>query len=310
MRTKSKTRAGTSLAYVERVNLAIDHVIANLDKPLRLTAVAKAAYMSPFHFHRVFQAMVEEPLADFVKRARLDRALVIMAHHPRQPLADVAIKCGFASASDFSRSFKQKFGASPSAFDIRAWRDANRTRLEASIPEWTQSLHLATSNTGTRNPDDFKVRIRELPARTVAYIRVHDPYKGDAVIKAVNRLMEWTEQNDCSDNQWLGYQWENPEVTPLEQCRYHTAVECDKVIPRGEVGRYRFPAMTVAEIEIKGTIDLELRALYWLYGTWLPQSGYVPADQPGFEAWIGKPFAHGMERFEINVQLPIKREAK
>jgi AraC family transcriptional regulator len=44
-----------------------------------------------------------------------------------------------------------------------------------------------------------------------------------------------------------------------------------------------------------------------LYGTWLPGSGYVPDDQPGFEAWIGRPFAHGTEYFEIDAQLPIKR---
>ncbi len=254
--------------------------------------------------------MVGETLADFVKRARLDRAMVMMAHTPRMVLADVAKECGFASASDFSRSFKQKFGAAPSAFDIRAWRDTNRARLEATLPEWTKSLHLAAGSGGDRNPDGFRVVVRELPARTVAYIRVHDPYKGDAVVSAVRRLMEWAERNGCSDGQWLGYQWENPEVTPLEQCRYHAAVECEKVVPRGEVGRYRFPAMTVAQVEVKGDINLELRALYWLYGVWLPQSGYVPADQPGFEAWIGKPFAHGMERFELNVQLPIKRDEK
>jgi hypothetical protein len=32
----------------------------------------------------------------------------------------------------------------------------------------------------------------------------------------------------------------------------------------------------------------------------------VPADQACFEAWIGKPFAHGMERFTLRVQLPIR----
>jgi AraC family transcriptional regulator len=65
--------------------------------------------------------------------------------------------------------------------------------------------------------------------------------------------------------------------------------------------------MIVAQVEVRGGIDLELRALQWLYGTWLPRSGYVPDDQPGFEAWIGRPFAHGTEYFELYAQLPIKR---
>ena len=55
------------------------------------------------------------------------------------------------------------------------------------------------------------------------------------------------------------------------------------------------------------TLRLEARAIDWLYKTWLPSSGYVPDDQPAFEAWIGRPFAHGNEHFELACQLPIKR---
>jgi AraC family transcriptional regulator len=54
-----------------------------------------------------------------------------------------------------------------------------------------------------------------------------------------------------------------------------------------------------------GGIDRELRALDWLYKTWLPSSRFVPDDQPCFEAWHGLPFAHGSEHFDLDVQLPI-----
>ena len=67
------------MAYAERVNHAIDHVVGHLGEPLRLADVARAARLSPFHFHRVFQALVGETLAEFVKRLRLERALVMMA---------------------------------------------------------------------------------------------------------------------------------------------------------------------------------------------------------------------------------------
>jgi len=65
--------------------------------------------------------------------------------------------------------------------------------------------------------------------------------------------------------------------------------------------------MEVAKLEIRGGIDLEMRALDWLFGTWLPRSGYVPTDHPSFEAWIGLPFANGYEHFELEVQLPVVR---
>jgi AraC family transcriptional regulator len=302
------------MAYAERVNLAIDHVVGHLGGPLRLADVARAARLSPFHFHRVFQVLVGETLAEFVKRLRLERALAMMAHAPRSSLTTIALTCGFSSSSDFSRCFKQRYGTAPSAFDITAWREAHGSELQAMVPHSARSTRSGQAGRyhlgrlpAAPNPDGFSVRIRDLPARTVAYIRVLNPYRGDAVAKATQHLITWAERHSLADGQWLGYQWDNPEITSLEDCQYHVAVEADRFVPTGEIGRYEFPPMIVAQVEVRGGIDLELRALQWLYGTWLPRSGYVPDDQPGFEAWIGRPFAHGTEHFELYAQLPIKR---
>jgi AraC family transcriptional regulator len=303
LRRDTKPRSTTPISYAERVNLAIDHVVGHLEEPLRLADVARAAQLSPCHLHRVFQGLVGETLAEFVKRLRLERALVRMAHAPRSSLTTIALTCGFSSSSDFSRCFKQRYGTAPSAFDIKQWREAHGSELQAKLPSRFHLDRLPAA----QNPDEFKVTIRDLPARTVAYIRVLNPYQGDAVANAIKRLIAWAERHSLADGQWLGYQWDNPEITSLEDCQYYIAVEAERFVPRGEIGRFRFPPMTVAQVEIRGGIDLELRALQWLYGTWLPRSRYVPDDQPGFEAWIGRPFAHGTEHFELYVQLPIRR---
>jgi AraC family transcriptional regulator len=93
---------------------------------------------------------------------------------------------------------------------------------------------------------------------------------------------------------------------PLEKCRYDVGVEVPgTVLADAEISINTFPASLIAEIDIKGGIDLVLRALHWLYLTWLPTSGYAPAHQPGFEAFNGRPFAHGMEHFELRIQLPV-----
>jgi AraC family transcriptional regulator len=310
LRTSTAPRETTSTAYVERVNLAVDHIVAHLAEPLRLADVARAARFSPFHFHRVFQALMGETPAEFVKRLRLDKAISAMSLHPpsrRLSLTRVALDCGFSSSSDFSRSFKQRFGASPRGLDLATWRREHRDELESVTARLAGKGRLKRIPSD-RNPDGFKVKIRELPARTVAYIRVSDPYKGDAVIRAIRRLVAWAERRGLADGQWLGYQWENPELVALEKCRYYAAVEADRFTPSGEVGRFAFPPMTVAQVEVRGGVDLELRALQWLFGSWLPRSGYVPDDQPCFESWIGRPLAHGLEHFELHAQLPIRRE--
>lgn len=290
-------------AYVERLNRVLDYIAGNLHRRLKLKDLARIGNFSPFHFHRVFQAMVDETPSEFVKRSRLEKALSMMSLANAPPLTRIAADCGFSSSSDFTRSFKQRYGSAPRVFDMAAWRKRHRGELDSVSPE-------AAKRSLEARPDldaSFRVSIRELPARQVAYIRVDRPYRGDAVFKAIKRLEAWAERNGIADGQWLGYQWENPEIAALDDCRYCCAVEAAGFTVRGEIGRQHFPRMTVAEVEIRGGIDLELRALRWLYGTWLPRSGWFPDDQPGFEAWIGRPFAHGLEHFELNIHLPVRR---
>jgi AraC family transcriptional regulator len=156
-----------------------------------------------------------------------------------------------------------------------------------------------------RNPDGFTVKLRRLPARHVAYVRVANSFRPGAVATAAAGLVRWAEERGLADGQWLGYMWDDPEIVAPEKCRYDLAVEVPRPIRADGVGHLQFPAMQVAEIEIRGGVDLELRAIDWFYRTWLPTSGYVPLEQPAFEAFDGRPFAHGDEYFELRAQFPV-----
>ena len=103
-----------------------------------------------------------------------------------------------------------------------------------------------------------------------------------------------------------------PEIVAAKDCRYDVAVVLDEeaaapFVPEGEVGRYDFSPMLVANLPISGGIELEQRALDWLFGTWLPESGYEPDDQPAFEAWAGLPF--GARVRASGAELPAGGEA-
>lgn len=292
--------------YLERTNRALDYIVQNLSSSLKLDDVARAACFSPFHFHRVFQSLMGETLSQFVKRQRLERALYFMSHAPNRSLTEIALECGFSSSSDFSRSFKQRFEVAPSNFNLQEFRDHKRAEFEATLASHEKGPKLPRLPVG-ENPDGFEVQIRDLPARTVAYIRVLDPYQGTGVMTAYERLLAWAEERGLADNQWLGYMWEDPEIVELGACRYDVALVVDDTFKAGgEVGRFDFPAMRVAEIELSGNLELEQRALDWIYGTWLPQSGCEPDDNPTFEAWNGRPFAHGLQHFELRCQLPVR----
>lgn len=288
------------------MNAAIDLIAARPDAPHRLEDVAAAAGFSPFHFHRIFRTLTGETLQRFVRRLRLERALRQMTHgRPGRSLTEIALDCGFSSSSDFSRCFKARFGVPPSEFDLDAWREERRSELVGLVDEHAPGPRLERLPPG-ENPDGFDAVVRIAPARELAYIRVLDPFRG-GVTEAAGRLVEWAEARGLADRPWYGYMWEDPDVVPLADCRYDAAVEVPPDTPAsGEVGRAAFPAMRIAEVHVAGPIDLEQRALDWLYGTWLPRSGHEPLDAPCFEAWRGRPFAHGVAHFELSVQLPLR----
>lgn len=293
--------------YVAAVNRAIDYVISHLDEPLRLEDVARAALFSPFHFHRIFKSILGETLASFVKRVRLERALTMLSHDEAKSLTEIAFACGFASSSDFSSSFKQRYGVAPSKFDLEAFRRDGRSELHPVAPDEDLGHKLARLEPG-ENPDGFEVELVDYAERLVAYRRVLDPYKPDRVPSATRSLLEWAIAHDCQDGQWLGYMWDDPDIVALSDCRYDAAVVLDRdFTPEAEVGRMVFPPMTVARVEVRGSIDLEMRAIDWLFGTWLPSSSYLPTEHPNFEAWIGRPFAYGFEHFELYVELPVRK---
>jgi AraC family transcriptional regulator len=289
--------------YHARINRVIDAIHSNIAEPLRLEALATCAGFSPYHFHRIFHAITGQTVQAFTLRLRLDLALRCMLHQTSSGLTEIALACGFGSSSNFSRVFKQQFGCAPSRFNLAALQAEHRQALQAHVAHAPHICKLPELS----DAHAFTVRIKRLPKRTVAYIRVVKPFLGSAVIDASQRLIAWAKAQGVAQNQWLGYMWEDPKVVSMDKCRYDVAVEISNFTARGEVGRYEFPPMQVAEIEIKGDIHLELRALTWLYTHWLPRSGFVPAHLPCFEAWNGLPFAHGEAHFELRLQLPIVR---
>ena len=53
--------------YIARINRVIDYVQTHLDQNLTLETLAGVAGFSPFHFHRLFGALVGETLGQFIQ---------------------------------------------------------------------------------------------------------------------------------------------------------------------------------------------------------------------------------------------------
>jgi transcriptional regulator GlxA family with amidase domain len=91
------------------------YVLANLTGDLAIADLANAANMSARNFSRVFAKEAKVTPAEFVERARVDAARV-MLESTRAPLKTVAYQCGFRDAQHMRSVFNRRLGVTPQQF--------------------------------------------------------------------------------------------------------------------------------------------------------------------------------------------------
>lgn len=91
---------------------SIRRLDAALDRPHTLAELARAANMSPYHFLRTFKAVTGITPHQWLLRARLREAAQRLASS-RTEVTAIALDVGFDDLSNFIRSFRAEFGASP-----------------------------------------------------------------------------------------------------------------------------------------------------------------------------------------------------
>lgn len=89
-----------------------DYIEQHLGESLGLEELARMASLSEYHFARMFRHSFGLPPHRYVLQRRLLRARELLRHGDL-PLGEIALACGFASASHFSNRFRQAFGAAP-----------------------------------------------------------------------------------------------------------------------------------------------------------------------------------------------------
>ncbi|MDH4197044.1 MAG: AraC family transcriptional regulator, partial [Candidatus Aminicenantes bacterium] len=244
--------------YTARINRVMDHVEQNLDRPLRLGELARVANFSPFHFHRIFSALVGETLSDFIRRLRLERSAQRLIDNPKKSIIEVALDAGFGDSAAFAKAFRERFGMSASAWrtgGYRAYRKGGQTKSKPgqAVRKTGQdaarpSLYAAgVYNTPPRrlrmlSKDRLKVEVKELPEFQVAYIRHVGPYQG--IGRAFERLFRWAGPRGLvrfPQTKALAVYHDNPEITEADKLRSSACL----TVPAGTKGEGEIGTMTI-----------------------------------------------------------------
>jgi AraC-like DNA-binding protein len=103
-------------AQHRRIREAIAFMDANFASRMTGDEVARIAGLSPFHFSRLFSALVGLPPHQYLLRCRLRNAKELLFTGEERSIADVAVDTGFSDQAHFGRHFRRAFGRSPQQF--------------------------------------------------------------------------------------------------------------------------------------------------------------------------------------------------
>jgi AraC-like DNA-binding protein len=111
-----------------RIREAIEQIINNCDKPLRIEELAEVASMSISSFHRHFKEVTAMSPIQFQKQLRLQEARRLLLSESADA-ADVAFRIGYESPSQFSREYSRMFGFPPRA-DIKRLKERYDNKVQ------------------------------------------------------------------------------------------------------------------------------------------------------------------------------------
>jgi AraC family transcriptional regulator len=98
-----------------RIRRAVEMMHAHMDRDLPLEELAGAAYLSPFHFARLFKKLTGASPHAYLAALRVERARQLLAETDLS-ISELSARVGYSSPSHFSKSFRQATGLTPRAF--------------------------------------------------------------------------------------------------------------------------------------------------------------------------------------------------
>jgi AraC-like DNA-binding protein len=108
-------RAGTREELYRRLHRGRDYLSSCYDAPVTVASAARAAKLSPAHFHRQFRALFHLTPMQFLQDRRLAAARRLLINTD-EPVTNVCFLVGFESLGSFSSLFRRRFGCSPGRY--------------------------------------------------------------------------------------------------------------------------------------------------------------------------------------------------
>lgn len=277
----------TQIDYQARIQNVLQYIQEHLDEALPLNELAGVACFSPYHFHRVFQGMVGESLAEHIRRLRLERAARKLTYK-RYTVTELAFDAGYDNVESFTRAFRSRFGTSPSQYRSK----------QMKAPAFKPPV--------TKGAPHMDVQIKRYPPIRVAYVRHIGPYA--TCHTAWAKLCSWAGPKGllAAGTQYIGLCFDDPAVTPPEKIRYDACVTIpDTLKPDAGIGTQDVPSGDYAVALHIGPHEKE-HETYAAMCRWIASTGREIKHAPSVEIYLNDPDVTPPDQLRIEIRIPLE----
>lgn len=103
----------------QRIVAAKVFIDENYHESINLNEISRKAFLSPFHFHRLFSRVYKKTPHQYLTSKRIEKAKNLLSENKQ--VTDVCNDVGFESVGSFSVLFKKEIGFAPTFYRNMAW---------------------------------------------------------------------------------------------------------------------------------------------------------------------------------------------
>ena len=103
----------------ERIVAAKIFIDENYHEPIDLDEISQKAFLSRYHFHRLFSRVYKKTPHQYLTTKRIEKAKDLLSENKQ--VTDVCNEVGFESLGSFSVLFKKEIGFAPTYYRNMAW---------------------------------------------------------------------------------------------------------------------------------------------------------------------------------------------
>ncbi len=103
----------------QRIVSAKVYIDNNFQESINLELISQKAFLSRFHFHRLFRHIYKKTPLEYITKKRIDKAKLLLSEN--KPISEVCNEVGFESIGTFSNLFKKEIGFPPTYYRNMAW---------------------------------------------------------------------------------------------------------------------------------------------------------------------------------------------